>query len=362
MAHHFSLTAIVFFAAAAFLGSCTEKPVDGNVQHVPAWKTVILSSSEYYQGFLNSFTDSSGLYVYHPNGITLCKKQSDSEPLSLSHHLFTYTLPSRIRYSLCSRYFTSYIDKSLRIGTMSYPDYNSAGRFLWMPSLDSGFYRFHTLPLVFGNSIGINNSNTVLAVYQYYNSDAWGVAALLVHLTEGNPGMLDTISTKVIRLNQAAEVGTIQYFFDHYFVATTKTMRISMDGAVTTCFPRAIYSMFRVGADLYGMSFGKVVISKDAGVTWSEIGEVNYALESMQFVQADNEVFALNDDRIFHVVIGDSVMTVEEIDNDGLSTHWITSLNRYYNEMYVISLSGIFSRPIQSFYSYKPSTKRSLIR
>lgn len=105
-------------------------------------------------------------------------------------------------------------------------------------------------------------------------------------------------------------------------------MRISADGTVSTCFSRAIYNMFRSGTDPFGMSFGKVVRSKDAGATWSEIGEINYGLESIQFVEADTEVFALNDDRILHVEIGDSLMTVEEIDNDGLSTHWITSLNR----------------------------------
>jgi hypothetical protein len=254
------------------------------------------------------------------------------------------------------------MENNLRIGPIKYPEFISAGVSLWMPSLDSGFYKFLTVPLVFGNSIGINNRNTVLSVYQYYRSDSWGVAALFARLTENNIGKLDTLSTKIIPLNQTTELGSIYYCFDHYFVSTTITKRIAEDGTAVTCFSRAIYNMFRMGTDLYGMSFGKVVTSKDAGTSWSEIGDINFGLEIVQYVETDGEVFALSNDNILHVTIADSMLTVEEIDNDGLSNQQITSLKRYRNDMYAVSLSGIFARPIQTFYTYKHGTKRFLIR
>jgi len=348
------------FCVFILLNGCEKETiVEKEVEKVHAWKPVsVFSYNNRMQ--LNSFGDSAFLFTVNPSYFNVAWKNEDSKPLNTLPYVFHMEPSIHIRYPICTKYFVVTDHSLLRIGVPAEPLGYSANVSFWMKEIDPMFDSYN-LPLrFFGDGIGINKNNSLLVIYRHYDSTNSGTSALLVHLSFQQYGAhvaLDTSSTKIIRLNNSYFTSTsVYHFFNHYFVGSSKTYRTSDNGTATVCFSRDIYNMFQIGSYLYGISWGTVVRSTDQGVSWNEIGKISSSFEILSYIQAEGSIIAFRNSQLFRITLNDSVDTIEELENDGLDGHEITSISCYRNEMYVTTFSGVFSKPAQEFFNMREST------
>lgn len=352
---------IVFFTYFVLNGCEKETIVEKEVERVRAWNPVAAYSNDNRMQ-LNSYGDSAGLYTMNLSYFSI-GVQSPSVGRFYVDPSILYLEPSIYeKFPICGRYFAVAEDNVVLINISNEPQGYYADAWLFMNQIDSNFTKFEFPRRWLGNAIGINGKNSVLIPYRRNDTDYSKAAAMLVTFSITpyySTQKLDTISTTIITFGMDDRPLSIHHFFDHYFFSGYQTYRIGNDGRMTVCFPGGMYNMFSDGNDLYSMSFGTMLRSRDHGVSWQKIGSIDGEPEVMNYTEIDGRIIAYRYSQLYHVTLNDSVNTIVELENDGLDGHWITSISRYQENFYVTTLSGVFSRSAKDFFvERKGSTLR----
>jgi hypothetical protein len=351
----------------AYAGCENDTIVEKEVEKVHAWNLVPLFSHDNKMQ-LNSYGDSSGLYTLNLSYITNARRSASSGRLDLVLNLLFLEPSLYEKFPVCSRYFAVGAENTVRISTLEDPLSYGADAWLYMNQIDTNFIEFDFPPYWWSNAIAANGKNSVLIPYLRNDSVYYHSAAMLVtfSISKNSVGeKLDTVSTTVLRFGMHDSPLSMYHYFDHYFYSGYKTYRIGNDGNSAVCYPEGMYNMFSNGTDLFSMSYGALLRSKDHGVTWQPIGGVSRTVEVMSYTEADGNIISFRDSRLYHVTLNDSVNTIVELENDGLDGHMITSVSRYRDDIYVTTRSGVFSRPVKDFYTERQGSalqKRSFLQ
>ena len=106
-----------------------------------------------------------------------------------------------------------------------------------------------------------------------------------------------------------------------------------------------VTEMFTLNNYLFALAGDKFCISTDQGETWSQFGDAPYNFQLMHYFNVgDNEVYAVYNSQLARVTLEGTTLTMKELDNDGLLTNQITSLNKCGKYMFAATASGLYYR------------------
>ncbi|OQY25869.1 MAG: hypothetical protein B6244_14665 [Candidatus Cloacimonetes bacterium 4572_55] len=115
-------------------------------------------------------------------------------------------------------------------------------------------------------------------------------------------------------------------------------------------FPHSAAQFFSHQDTLYALNDAlRLYRSLDVGDTWQKLARFSNTLR-FYYIQGRlcaNTLFQLWEIDLVNLVIN-------EIDNDGLSGNKILSVHEFDNRVYVLTLTGLFYRDMDDFFTYKP--------
>lgn len=362
-----SVFVFVLFVTTIVLTGCEKEViVEKEVEKIHSW-TVMPEFTYDEKIQLNSYGDSSNLYLMNHSTISIINQPTSNGRMILSQYLLFMEPSLYDRFPLCGLYYAVAAGNTVCINLSKDPMGYYSDVWLYMEQVDSKFLQFDFPSRSRSDAIGINGSNSILIPYLRSDSTYMKHAAMLVTFSVTDyysTKKMDTISTAIITFGYDDSPYGIYHYNDHYFYSGYRTYRITSSGTFMVSHPAPLYNMFSVNNDLYAMSFGKILRSKDTGANWQEIGHIPYEFEILSYRNVDGTIIAHRLSQLFKIVLNDSINTIEELDNDGLDGHKITSVSRYRDNFFVTTQSGVFSRPAQKFFTPKYSSlkKRSFFQ
>ncbi len=115
-----------------------------------------------------------------------------------------------------------------------------------------------------------------------------------------------------------------------------------------------IEQMFTVNNSLFALGWGTLFVSNDQGETWnifSNLSGTNWGW--LQYYNVGKETYATYLSQLAKVTLVGNTLNVQELDNDGLETNQITSINKCGKYVFITTLSGLFYRDTSSLNTFK---------
>jgi hypothetical protein len=177
---------------------------------------------------------------------------------------------------------------------------------------------------------------------------------------QDNIDFIDTISTSVFKIPNCPRVDFIFSKDDYFILGLGETYRINSNGIFSLVHEGALERVFQKNDTLYGVEYDGLFSSINNGKSWFKISDlelnpedISTWLRHFQYYDVENEIIASSMDRLFHINIQDNKAIVKEIDNDGLTTNYITSVSKFKENVYVTTLTGVYYISYKEFFNYK---------
>jgi len=351
----------VVIAVFAFLGSCT---ITETVIEEPSWKLV-----EELDGankiILNGNVSEENKFFLS----TLYKfwkiNSGEDEPLKVYNNDYGFNPLSMNYKPVISDYISAYSNENLTAIIFKLnedPNAKSYGyEYVYIHNIDSTLYDSAELAInSFRKPVGaFNNQNQFLTVIMNSgNSKNYGARFCLIdyEFDDSYSGIAIT-STQVINFYSYHLPTTyIKSFGNRFFVGTygiTYPYLVYPTGDyhamdVPSCLEFLNYQdtlyAFTTSYDLY--------FSNDLGENWEL-----YAHFSgwVSFFEVAGKLCCHRDDDIHEINFDNG--EVRELDNWGLEGNEITSINEFNDKVYITTLSGLFYRDVDEFFTYKEEDK-----
>lgn len=115
-----------------------------------------------------------------------------------------------------------------------------------------------------------------------------------------------------------------------------------------------VLNMFRLNNYLFALGNGKFFVSQDEGETWSLFLDASTSLYGgLNYINVGNNLYGIRNAQLWKVTMTGNTLTFSELDNDGLETNQITSINKTGKYVFVTTLSGLFYRDSTTFNTLK---------
>lgn len=115
-----------------------------------------------------------------------------------------------------------------------------------------------------------------------------------------------------------------------------------------------VTQMFKLNNYLFAIGFAKFFISQDEGETWSLFSDVlGSKYGSLLYFNVGDELYATYGSQIWQVTLTGNTLSYRELDNNGLETNLITSINKAGKYTFVTTLSGLYYRDTATFNTTK---------
>lgn len=144
------------------------------------------------------------------------------------------------------------------------------------------------------------------------------------------------------------------YFYVSINGNRTELLRVSPSGEVQEAkgIDRRIYNMFSHDDTLFAFSQSakKVYYSQDEGLNWSSFIS-NFPVNIAHFFYIDEKLAFYGKSQLFWVDLANQ--EVKELDNTGLEGAEITSVNEFNSRVWVTTLSGMYYKSTEDFFTLK---------
>ena len=315
---------------------------------------------------------------------------NDSTLAVVTGNLINYVNPNSLNQSITGAYLVnstyglypptvtknvtaSFIDVD-HLGIYSTVSPNSIGSFIFSPTYSNSTTSIKGMPpAIYSNqAYSIVNAKYLLVPTEIdFTSQVANVAMIQMDTTTYSPnpaGQLYFTSSKYISLKP--DTSTIGFSSGNYFSASyfgkfflsyfTQFYRID-----TLCHVKSfgynpigapngnVSQMFTINNYLFAINDGSFLISKDEGETWSLFATPGYPYPQLQYMNVGKDVYAAFKSQIFKVTLNGSSLVVQELDNSGLATNQITSINKCGKYAFVTTTSGLYYRDTATFNTLK---------
>ncbi|MEM9834685.1 MAG: hypothetical protein AAF944_28945 [Bacteroidota bacterium] len=229
-----------------------------------------------------------------------------------------------------------------------------------MKTIDENFGSFDNSHFSGGEKIVINEQNQVLIPYSHAPGGG-DIKIALVDIEYDSTNVhvdhkVDTVGIRLITIDDQFQnsVITLKSIGSNFFVTTdTKVYRLNSDGRIATVLEERLYNIFEDSGRLLGFGRGNIFSSTDDGLTWIKGDETPWLMASLNFAKVDNRVVAYRFAQLWEVSTTETSFDFRELDNDGLDGKMITSVSEFDGKVFVTSLSGVYHRPTDDFFTYK---------
>ncbi len=151
-------------------------------------------------------------------------------------------------------------------------------------------------------------------------------------------------------------------FYDKFFLTDYgQSFRIDTLGNVKSLLSdtetfegKYIEQMFTIDNYLFALGWGDLFVSSDQGETWNvflNLSGTNWGV--LQYYNVGKEVYATYLSQLARVTLVGNTLKIQELDNDGLESNQITSINKCGKYAFVTTLSGLFYRDTASLNTLK---------
>ena len=114
-----------------------------------------------------------------------------------------------------------------------------------------------------------------------------------------------------------------------------------------------LYKIFEDSGRLIGFGANNIFSSSDNGLTWIKGGETPWLIASVNFAKIDGKIIGYRYAQLWEVSTTETSFNFKELDNDGLDGKMITSVSEFDDKVFITSLSGVYRRPSDEFFTYK---------
>jgi hypothetical protein len=349
--------------ALTFASCEKEKIIEVEVEKQHSWQ---LSDHFLYDQkvLFNSHADSAGLYAMSKKSFsTLTKIKSDPTNYNVEHAYLWFEYPIDYKMPINSNVFAGTGESYVLFFPTKSPVGTSGVLRMQMQDIDPLFAMFDMSASFLGEGIAINDKQQCLIPYLQYEFDTEGnryisaipsfILAELSVLGES----IDTVSCSRFSIDDSSAQGLRKlHSIDDYFIISMnrKCFRLSADLEVKEVLNGPLSGVIKNRFELYGIGGSKIYKSTDHGNSWQLLGEnIDQLYQFFNFSVIENEIIMYRFSQLFHVEIGDTRIEAKEIDNDGLEGNSISSLSQFDGKVYVTTFSGMYTRSIEDFFTYK---------
>jgi hypothetical protein len=140
----------------------------------------------------------------------------------------------------------------------------------------------------------------------------------------------------------------LTYYGQTYRIDTLGNAKLLLSDAATFN-GRYIEQMFTLDNHLFAIGWNTVFVSSDQGESWNVFSDLaGTQLGWLHYYNVGEDVYAIFGSQLARVSLEGSTLSVQELDNDGLESNQITSINKCGKYAFVTTLSGLFYRDTAS--------------
>ena len=340
--------------------SCSEKIVTVEVEKEYSWKEVTRLT---YRDkiIINSGRSENNIYFLAPGYLININLNNGVNTTSVSHMLMeanlNNVLPIKndcyVNISSTDFYFEIYNVKK------------KIGRPYLLTTFDSTITQVLYPALVDHERYLINDNNVVMVHYRSKESSDY-LNFLLIGFAETNDiwHPLDTSFVHLVKIPKAVPFDNrLSTFFaiDDYYILEIQEQglyKVEESGNFSLVYPgsHAIKNLFKFNGIIYGFEhyYGDMYKSTDDGINWSK-SRSNYGdiLKNSKFNTIGDSLVGAYKDNIFTMTFEENNFILQFLNNDGLEHKHITGIEVLGDSVYVGTLSGLFVKPLSTFFEEK---------
>jgi len=315
---------------------------------------------------MNSFADGDKLHTIGTSTFsTVSIDESDSSQVNISQAVLQFPYKIQYKIPITSRLFAGISESGVGFYASRNPVEGGTNTWVSLPEIDSTFANFILPSYWSSESIVINDQNQCLIPYQAYIPEHNGqgnsierklliVQLSIVNYDWGVIDYLDTASCTILQSDQDnGYVASLHAIDENFFVTGDKTLRVTSGLANEVVFEGRLYKIFKYKGVLYGFTRDELYKSVDDGASWQLFVPVSSDYSRINYELIDNELIGFYNSQIFHLTITDDAIEVEELMTDGLEGNTITSASLFKDKVYLTTLSGVFTKKLDDFFTVK---------
>jgi hypothetical protein len=139
-------------------------------------------------------------------------------------------------------------------------------------------------------------------------------------------------------------------YYDKFFIRAYRySWKVDTTGNATK-LPFNHYGMFTLNNKLFALSINsELYVSEDKGENWSLFATLQYPFNTLQFYNVGSDLYAIFRSQIWRVTMLGNQIYFKELQNHGLETNSITSLNKCGKYVFATTLSGLYYKDTAHF-------------
>ena len=306
------------------------------------------------RGQYNAASDGNNLYLLGAKHLSHLELEDSVE--SVTHSILWMDYNQNHKMPVAPQISLTANHEAVRVIPNSNPVLGSSDFYLHLPSLDPAFIGFGFPNFYMSNCMAINSRNEFLVIYYVRTaSEENTIKGLVVATATESYGpesnYLDTTKTWTVDL--PGYLYALYAFDEDFYVASDGgTYKINATRTALRVSSSALYKMFRVDDQLYGLH-NQELYASDQGDNWELVGNLDFNFSLLNYQLVEGKTIAYYNSQLFHIEHKEGDIHVTELDNTGIESHKITSVARLGPRVYVTTLSGVFFKEYDSFLTPK---------
>ena len=351
---------LVVLTLAIGIAACSEDPVAPVLEPLPRWEEDDRFLYDLRVQY-SAESDRENLYLLGRNHLSRIELEDSVE--TVTHSVLWTNYNQNYRMPVSSQLSLTANNQAVRLVPNRNPVLGQADFYLQLPDIDPMFLDFSFPAFHISNCMSINTQNDCLIPYYARSESEDNISKLLLVATDiksygAESNYVDTTKTWIITV-PSGNVWALHTFDNDFYAASDEgTLKIDETRTTRLVSSGTFYKMFRINNQLYGLDNRELYVS-DQGDNWNLLGEINLDFSSLNYHTIDGKTIAYYNSQLFHLENGEGAIEVTELDNAGIESHEITSVARLGSRIYVTTLSGVFFKEHDSFWTAKETEEAS---
>ncbi len=325
-------------------------------------------------GYMNSHSFNTGLEIlgtssFYKNVIFEAPGTQSAFPLGM------YAGSGRLKFPIGRNFYVLTDTDKIIVRSVAGTTTTSIEKMIDLKALDENFSQLIDIPYWQGECMAISQEDYLLVAYQAVQNNnvksTPSFALLQIQAPLQNDGELNILSTRLIQNDifpGATTVYRIQSFMNYFFVEMGPyTFRMDNQGKMEKVSDQRL-NIFEYANTLYAFGYNlnsdsdEFYKSTNAGASWILLDELSLStMAPMHFTSIDNKVVAYSVRHFITFEFSESSYTITQLDDEGLSTDYITSITLADNNCVVITMRcnelndecGVYYKPLENFFEPK---------
>lgn len=270
-----------------------------------------------------------------------------------------YDAGIRAKYPITDDYLIGAVGHYLLISTFNDDKYSRHQLSIKLSDYDSLYSSTKLITKNLGFGAPVNNKNQCLIPYNRIATETSPYQGSQFFLVDFEleefavfPIKLNSVIQKEVPLESGGfGVSKIEAIDSYFFMLYSyKTIRLDENGEMNVVYEGAFNDIIESNDTYYALSEQGLFFSVDKGLNWTFIENIDRYFLSANYSEVQGHKIAYINDQIWKIDFSKQGMQIEELDNKGLVSNHITSIAQYDGYVFISTLSGVFTKPLDEFF------------